>query len=240
MTPFKRTFDFVVSVSAIIMLFPVLLLLCLAIWLQDFSSPIYLSRRAGQNGKEFKMFKLRSMVANAENSGVLSTSSNDKRITPLGHFVRRFKFDEILQLINVIKGDMSLVGPRPNVIDEVKLYTSIEKGLLSVRPGITDLASIVFSDEGEILRESIDPDRDYMRLIRPGKSELGIFYVENKNIFLDFQIVILTLLNLFSRKSALHRISRILISHNAPQSLSTLALRNSSLEPRDPPGFLQS
>ena len=240
MTPFKRTFDFVVSVSAIIMLFPVLLLLCLAIWLQDFSSPIYLSRRAGQNGKEFKMFKLRSMVANAENSGVLSTSSNDKRITPLGHFVRRFKFDEILQLINVIKGDMSLVGPRPNVIDEVKLYTSIEKGLLSVRPGITDLASIVFSDEGEILRESIDPDRDYMRLIRPGKSELGIFYVENKNIFLDFQIVILTLLNLFSRKSALHRISRILISNNAPQSLSTLALRNSSLEPRDPPGFLQS
>ena len=195
MTPFKRTFDFVVSVSAIIMLFPVLLLLCLAIWLQDFSSPIYLSRRAGQNGKEFKMFKLRSMVANAENSGVLSTSSNDKRITPLGHFVRRFKFDEILQLINVIKGDMSLVGPRPNVIDEVKLYTSIEKGLLSVRPGITDLASIVFSDEGEILRESIDPDRDYMRLIRPGKSELGIFYVENKNIFLDFQSVILTLLN---------------------------------------------
>ena len=180
------------------------------------------------------------MVANAENSGVLSTSSNDKRITPLGHFVRRFKFDEILQLINVIKGDMSLVGPRPNVIDEVKLYTSIEKGLLSVRPGITDLASIVFSDEGEILRESIDPDRDYMRLIRPGKSELGIFYVENRNIFLDFQIVILTLLNLFSRKSALHRISRILISNNAPQSLSTLALRNSSRDPRDPPGFLQS
>jgi lipopolysaccharide/colanic/teichoic acid biosynthesis glycosyltransferase len=186
------------------------------------------------------MFKLRSMVANAENSGVLSTSSNDKRITPLGHFVRRFKFDEILQLINVIKGDMSLVGPRPNVIDEVKLYTSFEMGLLSVRPGITDLASIVFSDEGEILRESIDPDRDYMRLIRPGKSELGIFYVENRNIFLDFQIVILTILNLFSRKSALYRISRILISRNAPQSLSTLALRNSSLEPRDPPGFLHS
>ena len=217
-----------------------LLLLCMAIWLQDFSNPIYFSKRAGQNGKEFKMFKLRSMVANAENSGVLSTSSKDKRITPLGHFVRRYKFDEALQLINVIKGDMSLVGPRPNVLSEVALYTPTEKGLLSVRPGITDLASIVFSDEGDILRESSDPDWDYMRLIRPGKSELGIFYVENRNIFLDFQIVILTLLNLFSRKSALHRISRILISHNAPQSLSTLALRNSSLEPRDPPGFLQS
>ena len=240
MTLLKRIFDIFVSLSALIMLSPVLLLLCMAIWLQDFSNPIYLSKRAGQNGKEFKMFKLRSMVANAENSGVLSTSSNDKRITPLGHFVRRYKFDEILQLVNVIKGDMSLVGPRPNVIDEVKLYTSIEIGLLSVRPGITDLASIVFSDEGEILRESIDPDRDYMRLIRPGKSELGIFYVENRNIYLDFQIVILTLLNLFSRKSALLRISRILISRNAPQSLSTLALRNSSLEPRDPPGFLQS
>lgn len=222
------------------MLSPMLLLLCMAIWLQDFSNPIYLSKRAGQNGKEFKMFKLRSMVANAENSGVLSTSSKDKRITPLGHFVRRYKFDEILQLINVIKGDMSLVGPRPNVLSEVALYTPTEKGLLSVRPGITDLASIVFSDEGDILRESSDPDWDYMRLIRPGKSELGIFYVENRNISLDFQIVILTLLNLFSRKSALHRISRILISHNAPQSLSTLALRNSSLEPRDPPGFLQS
>ena len=222
------------------MLSPMLLLLCMAIWLQDFSNPIYLSKRAGQNGKEFKMFKLRSMVANAENSGVLSTSSKDKRITPLGHFVRRYKFDETLQLINVIKGDMSLVGPRPNVLSEVALYTPTEKGLLSVRPGITDLASIVFSDEGDILRESSDPDWDYMRLIRPGKSELGIFYVENRNISLDFQIVILTLLDLFSRKSALHRISRILISHNAPQSLSTLALRNSSLEPRDPPGFLQS
>lgn len=240
MTPLKRTLDIVISVSVLIVLSPVLLLLCLAIWLQDFSSPIYLSRRAGQNGREFKMFKLRSMVANAENSGVLSTSSNDKRITPLGHFVRRYKFDEILQLINVIKGDMSLVGPRPNVIDEVKLYTSIEMGLLSVRPGITDLASIVFSDEGEILRESIDPDQDYMRLIRPGKSELGIFYVENRNLFFDFQIVILTLVNLFSRKSALLRINRILISLNAPHSLSVLALRDSPLEPRDPPGFLKS
>jgi lipopolysaccharide/colanic/teichoic acid biosynthesis glycosyltransferase len=222
------------------MLSPVLLLLCLAIWLQDFSSPIYFSKRVGQDGKEFKMLKLRSMVANAENSGVLSTSSRDKRITPLGHFVRRYKFDEILQLINVIQGDMSLVGPRPNVISEVALYTPTEKGLLSVRPGITDLASIVFSDEGDILRESSDPDWDYMRLIRPGKSELGIFYVENRSLFFDFQIVILTLLNLFSRKSALLRISRILISLNAPHSLNALALRDSPLEPRDPPGFLKS
>ena len=233
----KRAFDILIAAFVLLLFLPILSFLTLAIWLQDFSNPIYLSRRVGIRGAEFKMLKLRSMVTNAEQTGVLSTSSNDNRITSLGKVLRKYKLDEIVQLVNVIRGEMSLVGPRPNVLSEVALYTSVEKQLLSVRPGITDLASIVFSDEGEILRDSLDPDLDYMRLIRPGKSELGIFYVENISFSMDLQIIWLTILNLFRRKSALFKIQKLLISRQAPQSLCELVLRNSALEPRDPPGF---
>ena len=121
------------------------------------------------------MYKLRTMIINADSTGVDSTSSNDNRITSVGKFIRKFKIDEISQLINVLLGDMSLVGPRPNVLREILMYTDLEKELLTVKPGITDFASIVFSDEGEILSDSDDPDIDYNQLIRPGKGYLGNF-----------------------------------------------------------------
>ena len=121
----------------------------------------------------FSIIKLRSMIVNADKNKVDSTAEDDVRITWVGHFVRKFKIDELTQLINVLFGNMSLVGPRPNVKAETDIYTPIEKKLLSFKPGIADFSSIVFSDEGKILKNSIDPDLEYNQLIRPGKSRLG-------------------------------------------------------------------
>ena len=120
-----------------------------------------------KNFRNFKLLKIRSMISNADKSGVSSTSSNDSRITSIGKIIRKFKMDEILQLINVIRGEMSLVGPRPQILSEVKMYSDFEKNLLSIKPGITDFSSIIFSDEGDILKNSSDPNKDYNKLIRP-------------------------------------------------------------------------
>ena len=143
------------------------------------------------------------MIVNAESSGVDSTSSNDSRITKLGSYLRKFKLDEIPQLINVLFGQMSLVGPRPNVKRETDMYTNEEKLILNIRPGITDF-SIVFSDEGEILKGSKDPDLDYNKLIRPWKSRLAIFYIKNSTILIDIKIIYITVYSLFSIKKRLY------------------------------------
>ena len=156
------------------------------------------------------MIKLRSMIVNADSTGVDSTSNSDNRITPLGKIIRKFKLDEITQLYNVLIGQMSLVGPRPNVPRETDLYTDQEKKLLSVKPGITDISSIVFSDEGSILENSSDPDISYHQLIRPGKSKLGLLYVANSNIILDFYLLLLTALALFNKPASLILVSRLI------------------------------
>jgi lipopolysaccharide/colanic/teichoic acid biosynthesis glycosyltransferase len=181
----KRLFDILASFFGLLCSAPILLPVMFVVWRQDGNSPFYVAERTGLNGKAFKMIKLRSMIVNADKSGVDSTGANDMRITPVGHFIRRYKLDELTQLWNVLKGDMSLVGPRPNVKRETDLYTSEERRLLSVKPGITDFSSIVFSDEGDILKDKSDPDIAYHQLIRPGKSRLGIFYIENRS-FLTF------------------------------------------------------
>jgi len=173
----KRLVDFIISFFALIIFSPLLLVVIFFVWINDFGNPFYIASRVGKDEKIFKMYKLRSMIVNADKSGVDSTSSNDMRITRIGKFIRKFKMDELSQLINVLLGDMSLVGPRPNVKRETDLYTKVEKKLLSVRPGITDVSSIVFSDEGDILANSKDPDIDYNQLIRPGKGYLGLFYI---------------------------------------------------------------
>ena len=137
------------------MLAPVIFCFSFAVFLQDFHSPFYVAKRIGKDEKPFNMIKLRSMIINADQTGVASTSNDDKRITKVGHLIRRFKLDELVQLFNVLRGDMSLVGPRPNVKVETDLYSPEEKRLLTVRPGITDFSSIVFSDEGVILEEKM-------------------------------------------------------------------------------------
>ena len=176
----KRVFDLFCSIIGIFVLIPIFLPVLLLVYIQDFRSPLFIADRIGKNFTSFKMIKIRSMIVNS-NDGFQSTSSNDPRITHIGYFIRKFKLDELSQLVNVCLGQMSLVGPRPNVKSETDEYTNIEKKLLSVKPGITDFSSIVFSDEGEILKESDDPDLDYNQLIRPWKSRLGIFYIENRS-----------------------------------------------------------
>src|SRR5690606_23070992 len=163
----RRLLDIVLSLTALVVLSPLLVVVALLIYAHDGHSPFFRARRVGRGGRPFIMLKFRSMVVGADRTGVTSTAANDSRITPIGHFVRRYKLDELTQLYNVLTGDMSLVGPRPNVETAVALYTDEERRLLEVRPGVTDLASIVFADEGEILRGRPDPDEEYDRRVRP-------------------------------------------------------------------------
>lgn len=232
----KRTFDIFVSLLGLIVASPVLVPVIIAVWLQDFHSPFYIATRVGKDGKPFRMVKLRSMIANADKIGVDSTSARDPRITSVGHFIRRYKLDELSQLWNVLKGDMSLVGPRPQVQRDVALYTEIERHLLGVKPGITDISSIVFADEGEILKDSDDPDLDYNRLIRPWKSRLGLLYIDHQSFLLDLRLLLLTALTIVSRKKALAGIQRILDELGADEMLKRVARRQGKLEPYPPPG----
>ena len=232
----KRTLDIVISLCGLLFAVPILLPVIFFIWLQDRHSPFYIAERSGLDGKAFKMIKLRSMVQNADKTGVDSTSNDDMRITPMGFFIRKFKLDELTQLCNVLVGDMSLVGPRPNVKRETDLYTTVEQQLLSVKPGITDFSSIVFSDEGEILAGRADPDVAYHQLIRPGKSELGLFYLRNQSLTVDLKLIFLTIMAVFSRKIVLSRLVSLLMELNAPKELCVLASRAKPLSPRPPPG----
>jgi len=233
----KRLVDLSLSFIGLLLLSPVILVFSLLIYLQDFYNPFYVAPRVGRKEKVFKMYKLRSMIVNADKSGVDSTSANDNRITKIGALVRKYKLDELTQLINVFLGDMSLVGPRPNVLNETRLYSTEEKKLLSVRPGITDFSSIVFSDEGEILKDSKDPDLDYNQLIRPGKNYLGLFYIEKSNLFLDIQLCFITIISILSKKKAMTYLLKILQGLKASEFLLNIANRKSSLVPMPPPGL---
>jgi len=232
----KRLLDIVASFFGLVLLSPFLLLGAGLVWLQDFHSPFYIPERIGRGGKKFRMVKLRSMVHRADASGVSSTAGDDPRITWVGRFIRRFKLDEFPQLWNVLKGDMSLVGPRPNIEAETRLYTEVEWGLLDVRPGITDMASIVFADESDILQGSDDPDLAYNQLIRPWKSRLGLLYVEHASCWLNVRLILITLLAIVSRSCALYRVGRLVGSLGADEVLCAVARREADLEPHPPPG----
>ena len=153
----KRCMDIIFSALGLAVASFILIPTLILVWWQDKHSPFYIAQRVGKGGHLFKMIKIRSMIVNAEKTGVDSTAANDNRITAVGHFIRRYKLDELSQLWNVLRGDMSLVGPRPNVKRDTDLYTSTEKRLLTVKPGITDFASIVFADEADILKDYPDP-----------------------------------------------------------------------------------
>lgn len=232
----KRLLDFAASALGLIALSPVLLLFIFLVWLQDKSSPFYVAPRIGLHGDPFRMVKLRSMTVDADKTGVDSTGDNDFRITPVGRLIRKYKVDELMQLWNVLIGDMSLVGPRPNVKRETDMYTSVERALLDVKPGITDFSSIVFADEGRILRDCPDPDISYHQLIRPGKSSLGLFYIKHRSTALDLKIIMITLLSLFSRDFALRANCYVLRRLHAPPELLRIAARRGPLVPTPPPG----
>ena len=225
----KSIFDKFIALVVLLIFAPIIFVLLILFYINDFSNHLYISNRVGMGFKNFKLFKIRSMIVNAANSGVTSTSSNDQRVTTIGKFIRKFKIDEIVQLYNVFRGDMSLVGPRPQIPSEVNLYSEFEKALLSIKPGITDFSSIIFSDEGEILKDSKDPNKDYNILIRPWKSRLGIFYIENNNFIVDFKLIFFTIVSIFNRKRALKFTSSLLKKLNAPNDLIEIAKREKSL-----------
>lgn len=224
------------AILAMIAVLPVVAVAALAIWLQDRRSPFYVSVRVGRNGAPFRLFKLRSMVVGADKSKVDTTVADDPRLTSLGRFIRKFKLDELPQFLNVIIGDMSLVGPRPNVSRETDLYTYQERRILSIKPGITDISSIVFSDLADILSGAEDPNIAYNQLIRPWKSRLALFYVDNMSMRLDLLILLITAVTLISRRYALGLVVSLLKSYRAPDDLVEVAGRRSPLTPMPPPG----
>ncbi|MFW5889714.1 MAG: sugar transferase [Bacillota bacterium] len=198
----KRLFDIVISSTALILLSPVFLLTAILIKLESKGPVFYRGLRVGRYGKLFKIYKFRSMVDNAEKTGVSSTSNHDMRITRMGKIIRKFKLDEFSQLINVFVGQMSLVGPRPQVKRYVDEYSEEEKKTLSLRPGITDWASIKFNDEGSIIEDSgiEDPDEAYSKLIHPIKMKYQLKYLNERSIWIDFKILVFTVLTVISTR----------------------------------------
>jgi len=189
----KRSFDIGASLLGLLVLLPLFVVVAIVLRWESPGPTFYRGFRAGRYGRAFRIFKFRTMVVNADKIGGPSSSADDPRITRAGNLLRRYKVDELPQLINVLSGEMSLVGPRPEVLQEVLLYTEEEKRLLEVRPGITDWASIRFRNEGEILRGSTDPHAAYREKIRPEKIRLGLEYVERRSFLTDCQIIASTL-----------------------------------------------
>ena len=232
----KRIFDILFSLSGLLFFSPILIFFLISVWRFDKKSPLYISPRIGKNSKIFNLIKIRTMTVDADKKGISSTSDNDSRIIPIGQKIRKYKIDELAQLFNVLIGNMSLVGPRPNVNSEVDLYTEIEKELLSVKPGITDFSSIVFSDEGKILENKENPDLSYNQLIRPWKSRLGLIYIKHKSILLDLELMIFTVVALISKPMALKWVVKKLGRFDVDQKIIEVAKREKELIPFPPPG----
>jgi len=232
----KRIGEIAVAVLGLLILSPLLAVIALVIWTEDRRSPWFLGVRAARGGGSFRMIKFRSMHPDAWKTGVNSTAVDDLRITRAGAWLRRSKLDELPQLWNVLRGEMSLVGPRPQVHADAALYTQEEQRMLAVRPGITDLASVVFADESEILKGSADPDLLYNQIIRPWKSRLALLYLEHQSVWIDLRIVWLTALVLISRRRALAGVQSILKTWGSDPLVQEIARRDGPLLAYPPPG----
>lgn len=189
---FKRVFDIIASMIVLILLFPFLLFLAIWILLDSRGGVFYRQTRVGKDEKEFGLLKFRSMRPEADKKGQL-TIGDDDRVTKVGKFIRRYKLDEFPQLINIIKGDMSIVGPRPEVPKYVEKYTNEQKQVLSVLPGLTDFATLEYMDEQRILGEAEDPEKAYLTEVMPAKLELNLKYVEKRNFWLDIRLIFKTI-----------------------------------------------
>lgn len=188
-----RFFDFLFTVLGLIILSP--LFLIVAIWIKlDSNGPIFFRQtRVGKNDKDFKLLKFRSMVTDADKKGLITVGGRDPRVTRSGYFIRKYKLDELPQLINVLKNDMSLVGPRPEVRKYVDLYNETQRKVLSVKPGITDYASIEYIDENEILGKAENPEKVYIEQIMPEKILHNMKYIQNRSVKEYFKIIFLTI-----------------------------------------------
>jgi lipopolysaccharide/colanic/teichoic acid biosynthesis glycosyltransferase len=193
----KRLFDFFCSLIGIMMLLPFFLFIGVWIFMDDFHSPFYKQERVGKNGKLFWLLKFRSMRVQSSQK-VQLTVGKDPRITKIGHFIRKYKIDELPQLINVLKGDMSLVGPRPEVVKYVNMYSDDQKAVLKVKPGITDYASLEYFEESDLLAKSNDPEKTYIYEIMPAKIQINLKYISKANVMEDINIIFLTLKRIVS------------------------------------------
>ncbi|MGQ9698440.1 MAG: sugar transferase [Armatimonadota bacterium] len=194
----KRGFDLVVSVLGLAVLWPLLLIIAIAVKLDSPGPVFYRGVRTGRGGIPFRIYKFRTMVNNAESLGGGSTAKNDPRVTRIGRLLRKYKLDELPQLINVVRGDMSLVGPRPELPTYTSRYTSEEKAILSVRPGITDFSSIEYIDLAEVLGDD-GADTVYEERVLPTKNQLRLKYVAERSFWLDLRLIALTIVRLWRR-----------------------------------------
>ena len=200
----KKALDILFSLLGLVCLSFVFLIIVILIKLEDRGPVFYRGVRVGRFGKRFRIYKFRTMVINAEKIGGSSTADDDPRITKTGRLLRKFKLDELPQLINVLRGEMSIVGPRPEVSYYVEMFTEEEKAILTVCPGITDWASLWNPDEGAVLAGSPDPEKTYMKKIRPEKIRLQLKYVKERSFWIDLKIVFLTLKTILIRSSVLY------------------------------------
>lgn len=195
----KRGFDLFFSGIGILLLCPILLVIAISIKIESNGPVLYIQKRVGLGGAMFRLFKFRTMFVGADRQGLLTVGSRDNRITKIGYYLRKYKLDELPQLFNVFIGSMSLVGPRPEVQKYVELYTDKQREVLSVKPGITDFASIHFSNENEILAQSDNPELLYVKRIMVQKIRLNKLYIRSRSIKLDFAIILMTISKILKR-----------------------------------------
>ncbi len=193
----KRVFDIIFSLFGILLLLPFFIIIALIIILNSKGGVFYSQQRVGKNNKDFKLFKFRTMSVNADKKGLLTIGFNDSRITKVGYYLRKFKIDELPQLFNVFIGNMSFVGPRPEVRKYVDLYTNEQKQILKVKPGITDLASLTYINENELLKHSGNPERTYIEEVLPAKIELNKAYLSHPTLINDIVIILKTIYAIF-------------------------------------------
>ncbi len=193
----KRVFDICFSAVLLVLLCPLLLVFALAVALTSPGGAFFRQVRVGRGGLEFKLLKFRSMRPGSEAKGQLTIGGRDPRITGVGYFLRKTKLDELPQLWNVLKGDMSVVGPRPEVPKYVALYTAEQRAVLSVRPGITGMASLHYIDENELLARAADPEQAYINEVMPAKLALDLRYVRERSLLLDLHIILATVGKVF-------------------------------------------
>jgi lipopolysaccharide/colanic/teichoic acid biosynthesis glycosyltransferase len=194
----KRIIDIVLSLIGIIVLIPFYLIIIIWISIDSKGGPLYYQKRVGKNNKEFSLIKFRTMYVDSDKKGLLTTSNTDSRITRAGRFLRKYKLDELPQLINILKADMSFIRPRPEVRKYVDMYTDKQKEVLRVRPGLTDYASLEYINENEILAESDDPEKTYIEEIMPAKLELNLKYIKEQSLYTDASIFFKTIAEIFS------------------------------------------
>jgi lipopolysaccharide/colanic/teichoic acid biosynthesis glycosyltransferase len=194
----KRVFDILASIVVLLLGLPFFLVISLLIVSTSKGGIFFRQKRVGRNGIDFWLYKFRTMKPGSDKKGLITVGGKDARITTIGYFLRKFKLDEFPQLINVIKGDMSIVGPRPEVRKYVEMYTEEQKKVLSVRPGLTDLASIRYINENELLGNSNNPEKTYVEEIMPAKLQLNLIYINEQNFWYDLRLILQTLSKIVS------------------------------------------